>query len=99
LRCASCGGKIVIIARATRGDERRTRLSGSTRQCRPLKTKRDAITRLMPGGLRKGDRLSYANRRRSDYFAEFAKVPRDIAKQAVDDLSKASAADREIRSL
>ncbi len=78
-------GRIVIIARAREATELRDQtIRVNLANVDSLKGKRDAITRFM----RVYDRTvewSYSNPKAIGYFAEFAKVPRDIAKQAVDD--------------
>jgi NitT/TauT family transport system substrate-binding protein len=78
-------GKIVIIARAREATELKDQtIRVNIANVEALKTKRDAITRLM----RVYDKAidwAYANPKAIDYFAEFAKAPRDIAKQAVDE--------------
>ncbi len=78
-------GRIVIIARAREATELKDQtIRVNLANVDSLKGKRDAITRFM----RVYDRTvewSYTNPKAIGYFAEFAKVPRDIAKQAVDD--------------
>ncbi len=78
-------GRIVIIARAREATELRDQtIRVNLANVDSLKGKRDAITRFM----RVYDRTvewSYSNPKAIGYFAEFAKVPRDIAKQALDD--------------
>jgi len=78
-------GRIVIIARAREATELKDQtIRVNLANVDSLKGKRDAITRFM----RVYDRTvewSYSNPKAIGYFAEFAKVPRDIAKQAVDD--------------
>jgi NitT/TauT family transport system substrate-binding protein len=78
-------GKIVIVARAREATELKDQtIRVNIANVNSLKTKRDAITRLMQV-YDKAVTWSYANPKAIDYFAESAKVPRDIAKQAVDD--------------
>ena len=78
-------GRIVIIARAREATELKDQtIRVNLANVDSIKGKRDAITRFM----RVYDRTvewSYTNPKAIGYFAEFAKVPRDIAKQAVDD--------------
>jgi len=78
-------GRIVIIARAREATELKDQtIRVNLANVDSLKGKRDAITRFM----RVYDRTvewSYSNPKAIGYFAELAKVPRDIAKQAVDD--------------
>ena len=77
--------KIIIVARAreaTELDDQTIRVNIANVEA--LKTKRAAITRLM----QVYDRAiswAYTNPKAIDYFVEFAKVPREIAKQSVDD--------------
>jgi NitT/TauT family transport system substrate-binding protein len=77
--------QIVIIARAREAIELRNQtIRVNLANIESLKSKRDAITRFM----RVYDRTiewSYENPKAIDYFAESANVPRDIAKQAVDE--------------
>ena len=78
-------GKIVIIARAREATELKDQtIRVNIANVEALKSKRDAITRLMRVYDKAVD-WSYANPKAIDYFTEFAKVPRAIAKQAVDD--------------
>jgi NitT/TauT family transport system substrate-binding protein len=77
-------GRIAIVARATDATELkdqtiRVNLAGAD----ALARKRDAITRLMQV-YDKAIEWSYANPKAIDYFAETAKVPREIARQAVE---------------
>jgi NitT/TauT family transport system substrate-binding protein len=77
--------KIVIVARARDATELRNqtiRVNISTVE--GLRTKRAAITRLMQV-YDKAINFAYSNPKAIDYFAEFAKVPHDIAKRAVDE--------------
>jgi len=77
--------KIRIIARAREATELRNQtIRVNIVNVEALKTKRAAITRLMQV-YDKAIEWSYANPKAIDYFAEFAKVPREIAKQAVDE--------------
>ena len=77
--------KIVIIARARDATELKDQtIRVNIANVESLKGKRAAITRLMQV-YDKAVTWSYANPKSIDYFAESAKVPRDIAKQAVDE--------------
>ena len=77
--------KIRIIARAREATELKDQtIRVNIANADALKTKRAAITRLMQVYDKAID-WSYANPKAIDYFAEFAKVPREIAKQAVDE--------------
>jgi NitT/TauT family transport system substrate-binding protein len=77
--------KIRIIARAREATELKDQtIRVNIANVESLKTKRAAITRLMQVYDKAVD-WSYANPKAIDYFAEFAKVPREIAKQAVDE--------------
>lgn len=83
--------KIVIIARAREATELADQtIRVNVANVESLKTKRAAITRLMQVYDR-AIRWSYINPKAIDYFAEFAKVPRNIAKQAVDEFFPQSA--------
>ena len=78
-------GRIAIVARARDATELkdqtiRVNLAGAD----ALTRKRGAITRLMQV-YDKAIQWSYANPKAIDYFAETAKVPRDIARQAVEE--------------
>ena len=78
-------GRIAIVARATDATELkdqtiRVNLAGAD----ALARKRDAITRLMQV-YDKAIAWSYANPKAIDYFAEYAKAPREIARQAVEE--------------
>ena len=78
-------GRIAIVARARDATELkdqtiRVNLAGAD----ALTRKRGAITRLMQV-YDKAIEWSYANPKAIDYFAETAKVPRDIARQAVEE--------------
>jgi NitT/TauT family transport system substrate-binding protein len=78
-------GKIVIIARAREATEMKDQtIRVNIANLNSLRTKRDAITRLMQVYAKSID-WAYANPKSIEYFAEFAKAPRDIAKQAVDE--------------
>jgi NitT/TauT family transport system substrate-binding protein len=77
--------KIVIVARAREATELKDQtIRVNIVNVEALKTKRAAITRLMQVYDR-AIRWAYTNPKAIDYFAEFAKAPRDIAKQAVDE--------------
>jgi NitT/TauT family transport system substrate-binding protein len=77
--------KIVIIARAREATELANQtIRVNIVNVEALKTKRAAITRLMQVYDR-AIKWAYANPKSIDYFAESAKVPRDIAKQSVDE--------------
>ena len=77
--------KIRIIARAREATELKDlTLRVNITTAETLRTKRAAITRLMQV-YDKAITWAYANPKSIDYFAEGAKVPRDIAKQAVDE--------------
>jgi NitT/TauT family transport system substrate-binding protein len=77
--------KIAIIARAREATELKDlTLRVNITTAETLRTKRAAITRLMQV-YDKAITWAYANPKSIDYFAEGAKVPRDIAKQAVDE--------------
>jgi NitT/TauT family transport system substrate-binding protein len=93
-------GKIVIIARAREAIEMKDQtIRVNIANVNALKTKRDAITRLMQVYAKSID-WAYANPKSIEYFAEFAKAPRDIAKQAVDEFfPKESLQIGEIKSL
>jgi len=78
-------GRIAIVARARDATELkdqtiRVNLAGAD----ALTRKRGAITRLMQV-YDKAIEWSYANPKAIDYFAETAKVPREIARQAVEE--------------
>ena len=74
---------INIVARAREATELRNQtIRVNIANLNSLKTKRDAITRLMKV-YHEAIEWSYANPRAIEYFAEFAKVPTDIAAQAV----------------
>ena len=78
-------GRIAIIARAKEATELRDQtIRVNIAGVGALARKRDAITRLMQV-YDKAIAWSYANPQAIDYFAESAKVPRDVAKQAVDE--------------
>jgi len=92
--------QIAIIARANEAiDLKDQTIRVNLANVETLKSRRDAITRFM----RVYDRTiewSYADPRAIDYFAEAAKVPRAIAKQAVDEFyPKAALQIGEIRGL
>ena len=77
--------KIVIVARAREATELKNQtIRVNIANVESLKTKRAAITRLMQV-YDKAIEWAYTNPKAIDYFAEFAKAPRDIAKQAVDE--------------
>ena len=93
-------GRIAIVARARDATELkdqtiRVNVAGAD----ALARKRGAITRLMQV-YDKAIEWSYANPKAIDYFAETAKVPREIAKQAVEEFyPKAALQIGEIRGL
>ena len=75
--------KIIIVARAREATELRNQtIRVNIANVNSLKTKRDAITRLMQVYNEAID-WSYSNPRAIAYFAEFAKVPPDVAGAAV----------------
>jgi NitT/TauT family transport system substrate-binding protein len=75
--------KIAIVARARDATELRNQtIRVNIANVNALKTKRDAITRLMKV-YHEAIEWAYANPKSIEYFAEFAKVPTDIAAQAV----------------
>jgi NitT/TauT family transport system substrate-binding protein len=75
--------KIVIVARAREATELRNQtIRVNIANVNSLKTKRDAITRLMRV-YHEAIEWSYSNPRAIQYFAEFAKAPPDVAGQAV----------------
>ncbi|MGH6769323.1 MAG: ABC transporter substrate-binding protein [Xanthobacteraceae bacterium] len=77
--------KIVIVARASEATELKDQtIRVNIANVNSLKAKRAAITKLMQV-YHRGIEWAYANPKAIDYFAEFAKVPRAIAKKAVDD--------------
>jgi len=77
--------KIVIVARAREAIELKDQtIRVNIANVESLKTKRAAITRLMQVYDR-SIRWAYTNPKAIDYFAEYAKVSREIAKRAVDD--------------
>jgi NitT/TauT family transport system substrate-binding protein len=77
--------KIVIVARAREATELADQtIRVNIANVDALKNKRAAMTRLMQVYDR-AIKWAYTNPKAIDYFAESAKVPRDIAKQAVDE--------------
>ena len=69
--------KIIIVARAREATELRNQtIRVNIANVNSLKTKRDAITRLMQV-YHEAIEWSYSNPRAIEYFAEFAKAPRD----------------------
>jgi NitT/TauT family transport system substrate-binding protein len=75
--------KIVIVARAREATELRNQtIRVNIANVNSLKTKRDAITRLMRV-YHEAIEWSYSNPKAIQYFAEFAKAPPDVAGQAV----------------
>src|SRR5262249_32356500 len=77
--------KIVIVARAREATELKDQtIRVNIVNVEALKSKRAAITRLMQVYDR-AIKWAYTNPKAIDYFAEFAKVPRDLARRAVDD--------------
>jgi NitT/TauT family transport system substrate-binding protein len=92
--------KIVIVARSREAIELKDQtIRVNLASVESLRGKRDAITRFM----RVYDRAidwAYSNPKAIEYFAEFAKVPREIAQQAVDEFfPKAAVQIGEIRDL
>jgi NitT/TauT family transport system substrate-binding protein len=78
-------GKIRIISRAREATELKDQtIRVNIANVNALKAKRDPITRLMQVYAKSID-WAYSNPKSIDYFAEFSKAPRDIAKQAVDE--------------
>jgi len=83
--------KIVIVGRAREATELANQtIRVNIVNVEALKTKRAAITRLMQVYDR-AIKWAYTNPKAIDYFAEFAKVSHDIAKQAVDEFYPQSA--------
>jgi NitT/TauT family transport system substrate-binding protein len=83
--------KIVIIARAREATELADQtIRVNIANVEALKNKRAAITRLMQVYDR-AIKWAYTNPKSTDYFAESAKAPRDIAKQSVDEFFPQSA--------
>jgi NitT/TauT family transport system substrate-binding protein len=83
--------KIVIVARSNQATELKDQtIRVNIANVNSLKSKREAITKLMQV-YHRGIEWAYANPKAIEYFAEFAKVPRAIAKQAVDDFYPKSA--------
>jgi NitT/TauT family transport system substrate-binding protein len=77
--------KIVIIGRAREATELRDQtIRVNIANVQSLKTKRDAVTKLMQV-YHQSIEWAYSNPKAIDYFAEFSKAPRDIAKRAVDE--------------
>jgi NitT/TauT family transport system substrate-binding protein len=77
--------KIRIIARAREAAEMKNQtIRVNVAMAETLNAKRPAITRLMQVYAKAID-WAYTNSKAIDYFAEGANVPRDIAKQAVDE--------------
>ncbi len=75
--------KIIIIAQAREAVALRNQtIRVNIANVNALKTKRDAITRLMRV-YHEAIEWAYSNPKAIDYFAEFSKAPRDIAAQAV----------------
>jgi NitT/TauT family transport system substrate-binding protein len=75
--------KIVIIGRAREATELRNQtIRVNIANVNSLKTKRDAITRLMQV-YHEAIEWSYSNPKAIEYFAEFAKAPPDVAGAAV----------------
>jgi NitT/TauT family transport system substrate-binding protein len=92
--------KIVIVARASEATELKNQtIRVNIASVQALKTKREALAKLMRV-YHESIEWAYSNPKAIDYFAEFAKVPRAIAKQAVDDFyPKASLQVGEVREL
>jgi NitT/TauT family transport system substrate-binding protein len=83
--------KIVIVGRAREATELANQtIRVNIANVEALKSKRAAITRLMQVYDR-AIKWAYTNPKAIDYFAEFAKVSHDIAKQAVDEFYPQSA--------
>jgi NitT/TauT family transport system substrate-binding protein len=83
--------KIVIVARAREATELADQtIRVNIANVDALKSKRAAMTRLMQVYDR-AIKWAYTNPKAIDYFAEYAKVSRDIAKQAVDEFYPQSA--------
>jgi NitT/TauT family transport system substrate-binding protein len=77
--------KIRIVARAREAIEMKNQtIRVNVAMAETLKARRPALTRLMQVYAKAID-WAYTNPKAIDYFAEGAKVPRDIAKQAVDE--------------
>lgn len=77
--------KIVIVARSREATELKDQtIRVNLASVAALRTKRDAITRCMQVYAKAID-WAYSNPKAIDYFAEFAKAPREIAQQAVDE--------------
>lgn len=75
--------KVVIVARAREATELRNQtIRVNIANLNSLKTKRDAITRLMRV-YHEAIQWSYSNPRAIEYFADYAKAPVDLAAQAV----------------
>src|SRR5262249_24408880 len=78
-------GKVVIVARAREATELKDHtIRVNIASVDALKSKRAAITRLLQAY---GPAIlwAYSNPTAIDYYPEFAKVRRDLAKQAVDE--------------
>lgn len=83
--------KIVIIARAREAvDLKDQTIRVNIASVQALKTKRAALTKLMQV-YHEAIEWAYSNPKAIDYFAEFAKAPREIAKQGVDEFFPRSA--------
>jgi NitT/TauT family transport system substrate-binding protein len=77
--------KIIVVARAREATELANQtIRVNIANVEALKGKRAAITRLMQAYDR-AIRWAYTNPKAIDYFVEFAKVSREIAKQSVDE--------------
>lgn len=75
--------KIVIVARAREATELRNQtIRVNIANANSLKTKRDALTRLMRV-YHEAIQWSYSNPRAIEYFSEFAKIPPALAERAV----------------
>jgi NitT/TauT family transport system substrate-binding protein len=92
--------KIVIVVRASEATALKDQtIRVNIANVNALKSKREALTKLMQV-YHRGIEWAYSNPKAIDYFAEFAKAPRAIAKQAVDDFyPKAALQIGEIRGL
>ena len=76
--------KIVIIARSSEATALRNQtIRVNIASVQALKTKRDALTRLMQVYAKAIDFSYQPNSKAIDYFAEFAKAPRELAAQTV----------------
>ena len=77
--------KIVIVARAREATDLKDQtIRVNIASVAALKAKREAITKLMQV-YHESIEWAYSNPKAIDYFAEFSKAPREIAKQGVDE--------------